>query len=156
LNRFKNRIHFLCIFRHPARPLVYAMILLLLFAPSAHSADVSRNNTIKAGYTYRFILGNWPEEAFAATPDTITIGIAGDNSFFSFFDAVAGKPAAGWKLVINPLPLPSKEELLHCQIVFISNDLANEMEHILNRVTEAPILTVSDMDGFIEQGGMIE
>jgi len=145
-------------FRYSARLLSPFVAVFLLLVPVAGFSDSARNNKIKAGFTYHFILfGEWPKEAFVDAPNIFTIGIVGDAAFCEFFNDVEGQSVDNRKLIIRPLSSsPTKEELLNCQIIFISNDRAETAKKILSMTAHAPILTISDTEGFVKMGGMIE
>ncbi len=125
--------------------------------PALGCCDSPRNYKIKAGFTYRFILfGEWPDAAFVEDSKTFTIGIVGENPFSDFFGQVANRPVDGRKLVIRYLSFDaSQEELRGCQLIFINGSLVKQVSPVLAKVEGFPVLTVSDMEGFIDHGGMI-
>ena len=47
-------------------------------------------------------------------------------------------------------------DLEECQILFISRSESERVPEILSSVKNRPVLTVSDADGFANQGGMIQ
>lgn len=97
---------------------------------------------------------DWPATAFGQADSPITIGVIGENHFGEDLKkAVEGKSVNGRKIVI--LPLESESDWSKCHILFISASEKKRLPEILAKVCALPILTVSETDQFIQQGGMI-
>ncbi len=143
--------------RIPVCRLIFALILTMVLIPALGFGESSLDYKIKAGFIYRFILfSEWPASAFTKNPDTFTIGIVGDNPFEDFLNQVINQQVDGRKLVISYLSAqPSQEKLSACQVLFIPSSLAGQEKQILKKVKGFPVLTISDMEGFLEKGGMI-
>lgn len=152
MNRFAT------FFRCSARLLSPVVALLLWLLPTTGFSDSSRNNKIKEGFTYHFILfGDWPDQAFVASPEYFTVGLVCDTDSCNFLNDVEGQLVDKRTLVVHHLSSsPTLEELLECQIIFIRDDRIEVAQNILSMTAHAPILTVSDMEGFVKHGGMIE
>lgn len=119
-------------------------------------ADTSYSEySIKAGFIYKFLsFVTWP--ANASDDGTITIAIIGNNPFGTAFKAIEGKTVDG--RVVNIKFLNSRtdyNELKSCQILYISRSEELNMKNILESLENSATLTVSDSQGFIDQGGMI-
>lgn len=119
---------------------------------------------VKAAYLYNFLLFiKWPEledtpPTDSKTPETITIGIVGKNVFGAHFNKVEGKLLTNKnkKLVIKHFgDFHNKLDVTDCQLLFVASSEKNNLKSILARVNGKPILTVSDITGFLEIGGMI-
>ncbi|MBW8034595.1 MAG: YfiR family protein [Planctomycetes bacterium] len=120
---------------------------------------------IKAVYLYNFLLfTEWPKANDAKNYDnkkpaeTICIGILGDNPFGGVFKEVEGKTieGKGKKLVIKYFGrYKENKDITDCQVLFISSSEKKNVKHILKRLSGKPILTVADMNKFVESGGMV-
>lgn len=119
---------------------------------------------IKAVYLYNFILfTKWPAETKETkqgkeSPKTICIGILGDNPFGDAFKDVEGKRISGKgkKLVIKRYGrYKENKDITDCQMLFVSSSEKKNLKQILRRLSNKPILTVADMSGFIDSGGMV-
>jgi hypothetical protein len=78
----------------------------------------------------------------------------GNDPFGSLLDqAVAGETVHNRKLVIKRDN--SVEELKNCHVLFISKAERAQLPEILNALGNAPILTVSETEGFAIHGGVI-
>lgn len=164
--------------------LICCLILPGWFSLSAKAADERRSvpeYQIKAVYLYNFILfTKWPESRkssrdnqrssnsgfkedesdFPEKHSIITIGIVGDDPFGAYFEEVEGKHIKLREkiriLFIKRFgPFKKDIDLRQCQLLFISSSEKNNLKEILADVKGTSILTVSDIDGFLEMGGML-
>lgn len=113
---------------------------------------------IKAVYLYNFLLfAEWPEDESGKSKDSIVIGIVGKDPFKDAFKPVEGKDIfKGKKLVIRRFEkVPPVKSLRQCDLLFISSSLQKKVPDVLKLLEGHPVLTVSEIDGFIETGGMI-
>lgn len=139
---------------------VLALILLGYFCladvtAQSQPAAAEVEYQIKAVFLFNFTkFVEWPEKAFADALTPITIGIIGENPFGSLLDqTVNGELVKGRKLEVKLLG--EKDSPNCCHVLFVSHSLKGRVGEILERVGSAPILTVSEIDGFAQQGGMI-
>lgn len=132
--------------------LLATVCLLLVF-----SAKQDREYSLKAGFLYKFLLfAQWPEAAFSDPEAPIIIGIHGENPFGDLFDMVAGQSVNGRKLLIKHLEQTAAGPLLEqCHLLFITASMAGREEAVLAALHRRPVLTVSELTGFAEKGGMI-
>jgi hypothetical protein len=78
----------------------------------------------------------------------------GDDPFQSFIDrTVSGERVDGRPIVIQRYE--HINEVRNCHILFISNKESKRVKDIISTLRNRPILTVSDMPGFANNGGMI-
>lgn len=142
--------------RLPARWLLGAIIgAYLALAPRLPAEGaLQREYEIKAAYLYNFInYINWPEQALPPAGGTITIGVIGQNPFGAALAPLAGKRIKGRTIAVKECA--SLSDAAGCQIVFISPSEKPRLEDILQGLKEAKVLSVSEIDGFAERGGMI-
>ena len=109
---------------------------------------------VKAAYLYNFAkFVEWPTQAFPSTTSPLVLCIVGKDPFGETLDTIAGKSVREWTLVVQHFA--KVEESTGCHILFISASESSHLKTVLNQLKNAPILTVSDIDGFVEAGGMI-
>jgi hypothetical protein len=95
----------------------------------------------------------WPEEAFADRLAPIVIGIIGDDPFGDALPQVVwGKTVQGRDLVIRKYH--TGEDLRGSHILFISASEKKRIRQILSSLYRSCVLTVADIGGFLEEGGM--
>ena len=96
----------------------------------------------------------WPAQAFADQRSPIVIGVLGNDPFGAALDrAVAGERVDGRPIAVRRLQ--GIADAVSCQILYISASEAPELPRILSALAGHSVLTVSDVDGFARQGGMI-
>jgi len=109
---------------------------------------------IKAAYLYNFTkFVEWPAEVFADTSLTLSICIIGEDPFGKAIDTIKDKTVKGRKLSIRRFT--SIDDLKECHVIFISPSEKKNLARILEKIKDMHMLTVSDMDGFADRGGMI-
>ena len=67
--------------------------------------------------------------------------------------AIEGRTLQG--RVMNVKRNPRAEELKSCQIVYVTDPDERRQSEVLRAVRNQPVLTIGDVDGFAEMGGMI-
>jgi YfiR/HmsC-like len=110
---------------------------------------------VKAAFLYKFATYiRWPVSTGTAQARPFVIGVLGDDPFGSTLnEVVRGQTVQGRGIRIRALS--RKEEAVECDLVFISVSEQPNLKEILVHLRSAPVLTVSDLDQFAEQGGMI-
>ncbi len=133
------------------------VLLTHLYTPVVVHSEINPIYKIHAAFIFRFLLfTEWPEEAYTGADQTIVIGILGHNPFGDFFKHVEGTPVNGRTLEIRQLPTDSRlTEFQQCQLLFISSSLKDKVPEIIGLLKDIPVLTISDIDGFAEAGGII-
>jgi len=115
-----------------------------------HPTDVQ----VKAAYLYNFgKFVRWqPDRPANASFD---ICVLGKDPFGNVLDStVKGESIDAHQ--INVKRLQNMDEASHCNILFVAPSEQNRLSAILPAATRLNILTVSDMPGFAERGGVIE
>jgi hypothetical protein len=133
-----------------------AIILAMGIGLSQHSsAAVAPSDEIQAltvAYLYNFMkLSEWPAEVQIAE---FTLCVTQEDDFAKELESLTGKEAQNHPLKIKRLVQGDDAE--QCQLIFISStEKPLRMQAWLNSLQNLPVLTVSDLDGFLDQGGMI-
>jgi hypothetical protein len=130
----------------------------LLFASAASApaaAAESREFEVKAVFLFSFAqFVEWQPGAFQNAGDPIVIGILGSDPFGAYIDeAVSGEKVNDRAIVIRRFS--SVEDVGACHILFISESEVSRLGQILVALKGRSILTVSDIDHFSLDGGMI-
>jgi hypothetical protein len=110
---------------------------------------------VKAGYLYNFTkFTDWPAGTFASASAPLVIGIVGEDPFGKTMDdLVKGEVVDLHPLVIKRLQ--PGDDLRSCQVLFICRNEKDQMPALLQKLKGSPVLTVSDTNGFADEGGMI-
>jgi YfiR/HmsC-like len=109
---------------------------------------------LKAGVLYRIIeYVEWPKEAMVNNPGALQIGLIGQIPFADALEVLNGKTIQGRELIVKRLP--DLQAAATCQVIFISASEKARIAEIVAQMKDRPVLTVSEVDGFAEQGGMV-
>jgi uncharacterized protein DUF4154 len=97
---------------------------------------------------------DWPPQAFAGPSAPIVIGVLGSDPFgVSLDEVVRGEVVNSRPLVVHRAQ--HVEELADSQILFISRSERAHLAPILAALKGRNVLTVSDLEDFATEGGMI-
>ena len=144
--------------RRPFGVVLAAALLLLsvpvLAQPAAESVT-AREYQIKAVFLFNFAqFVEWPAEAFASKEAPLCFGVLGDDPFGVALESVVrGESVRGRELIVRRAR--RAEELKGCQLLFISRSERARLDEILAELEGAPVLTVSEVEGFGRRGGVI-
>lgn len=133
----------------------FTALLILLGSASAFSqARKPTEYEVKAAYLYNFgKFIKWPPSATSSDPN-FPICIFGTDPFGASLDTIAsGESLDGKRLSVRRIN--SASEVHGCRILFISRGERDRASGILSAVKQLPILTVSDMPDFVDDGGVI-
>jgi hypothetical protein len=133
-----------------------AFALSLASAGVARAAPaVSREFEVKAVFLFNFAqFVEWQKDAFPDASAPLVIGILGSDPFGAYLDeAVRGEKVNDRAIVIRRFS--SVGDVGTCHILYISQSEAPRLGDILAALKGRSILTVSDMDQFSRDGGMI-
>jgi YfiR/HmsC-like len=127
-----------------------ATVLSLQSAQAASSAE----NEIKAAFMYNFAkFVRWPAASFADPQAPLLVCALGEDGLGPALDTIDHKVAQGHELrVRHRIRL---EDARSCHILFVAASERGRLPAILHALTGASVLTVSDIDGFAESGGII-
>jgi YfiR/HmsC-like len=110
---------------------------------------------VKAAFLFNFAkFIDWPPEVFADTNSPIVVGVLGKNVFGNNLE----KTIRDRKVNNRGFQFrnyTSITEVTNCQILFISPSEKADFPKIVGALHNASVLTVSETDGFIQAGGMI-
>jgi hypothetical protein len=136
---------------------ILALILAVFVAGNGHAADSQPTEyQLKAAYIYHFAqFVEWPRAAFTDTNSPLIIGVLGDNPFGDNLQkTVQGKILDNHPIIVKEFHSAS-EVTNNCHILFISSSEKKRLPEIFSVLDSRSILTVSELDHFNENGGMI-
>ncbi|MFZ0704773.1 MAG: YfiR family protein [Candidatus Korobacteraceae bacterium] len=108
---------------------------------------------VEAAYLFEFgkFVG-WPG---TQTDASFVICVLGEDPFGSVLDrTIAGETLRGRPVQDKRIARP--QDATACSILYISSSESARLSKILSVIQEAPVLTVSDIPEFVQQGGMIQ
>lgn len=115
--------------------------------------DTSEEYAVKVAFIYNFTkFIDWPADAFSSPVAPFVFGICGDNPFGSSLKSLKGKTVNGRPLIIEYIKDISIAPKPH--ILFICKSETDRINEICSALN-TPVLTIGDVEGFVEAGGMI-
>jgi hypothetical protein len=133
-----------------------ALLLCSSLHPVYSSAQQEHptESQVKAAYLYNFgKFVRW--QAPASASQSFDICVLGKNPFGSTLaTTVSGEKIDGKNIDIKNIS--SLADAVHCRILFVSPSEENRVKFVLDAARQSNILTVSDIPGFAQRGGMIE
>jgi uncharacterized protein DUF4154 len=142
--------------------LIVALSVSLSWAPEAFAqapdSSDSSEYLIKAGFIYNFAkFVEWPEAAFAQPDSPIVIGILGTDPFGALIDRIVENKKVGARgFVVRRLKWGADvKDLKECKILFVGASERAHIEDLVQIVKGLPILTVGEVPGFAQRGGVI-
>ncbi|MBD3291183.1 DUF4154 domain-containing protein [candidate division KSB1 bacterium] len=140
--------------------LLICLVIVLSFTSFSGSLALQTNTKpydyeVKAAFIINFAkFINWQHSAFESIDSPFYIGILGDNPFNSELEKlVSGKKLKGREVRI--LYFNKFQDFKFCHILFISRSEKKRVKHIFKALKTNGILTISDIENFIEYGGTI-
>ncbi len=147
---------------HGARPagvsrrawLRLALASLLASATRAPAAEAPEYR-IKATWMVNFArFIDWPAASFADADAPIILGVLGKDPFGAELEAtVKGVTVKGRSLVVRRFT--ADQDFSRCHILFISASERRRQRDCLQRLKQAPVLTVGENDDFLAHGGVV-
>lgn len=145
---------------HAQQRLVVGVLLLglhgFLVDRATFAAQFPREYQFEADSLFNLLkFVEWPEDATVGARGKWVIGIAGSTPVtYELVRSVAGKTILGRELKIDTVV--SAEGMRACNVLFISASEKKRLPSILAALRGSSVLTVSDMDNFVESGGMVQ
>jgi len=107
---------------------------------------------VKAGFVFNFgKFTEWPTGALPASQ--IQLCLVGQDPQGAVGMAIEGRTLQG--RVMNVKRNPRTDDLKSCQIVYVTDPDERRQSEVLRAVRNQPVLTIGDVDGFTDVGGMI-
>jgi hypothetical protein len=128
---------------------------MLLTAVTAAAQDVTEPS-LKAAFIYNFAkFTEWPAEVIP-NGEPMVLCVLGDAAIGEALEqAVKGRTLAGHNLTVVQAALVL-QPLAGCHLLYISSATAGQAAKVVAGLRGAPVLTISDADGFTQQGGIAE
>lgn len=131
--------------------LILTIVLLsCLNTIESEASEITKADKVKAAIVYKltkFI--TWPEKK-----QTLALCIIGNGSINRELLKINHKFSMGRRIsVTHKMPTAPLEKL--CDLVYIHNIKANVISDALNKLKNKSVLTISDSDNFVYQGGVI-
>lgn len=141
--------------------ILLAVLLFTVSGSFVHSAS-TREYQLKAAYMLNFArFVYWPEDIFKSSSNEFIICIYGKSPFGESLNKLSKKKIKNKNISLRYVSVKgvgegtAKSVLSECHVLYVSNSTENQYAKILKQISQNTVLTVSDINGFCESGGMI-
>lgn len=136
------------------------MLAVLLFAVPAYG-DAPKEPTaeykIKAALIYKLTkFVEWPSQAFKQSDSPLEICIAGNNPFGDALNALEQRKVGKRRIEVVYHSNGMEAVKNSCHMLFLSATPGGVANKIVNALIDRPVLTISDVEHFAEQGGVMQ
>jgi len=123
---------------------------------ASESSPIVQEDKLKAVYIFNFIrFTEWPLGLKALPMKQTKLAILGNHELLEILHGESfRKTALGAQLNVFSCVMPAC--ISNANALFIDSSKRKSLEEMLNLLLNKPILTISDIPGFAEKGGMIE
>ena len=130
-----------------------AFAAALLSVQPAQAAS-SAEHEIKAAFMYNFAkFVQWPAASFGGPQAPLIVCVMGEDGLGPALDTIDHKVAQGHEVRVRRRV--RLDDAKSCHILFIAASERGRLPAILRALNGASVLTISDIDGFAEAGGVI-
>jgi YfiR/HmsC-like len=121
----------------------------------AESTSANGEYQIKAAMIYNILsYVEWPVELLLAENSPLTICIAGSGAMDSVIPALNGQHQKGHPLIAREIT--TADDAKKCQVLIINTSERLQLPAIFEKTQQLSLLTISDLNGFSEAGGIVE
>ncbi len=134
---------------------ILCLLVTGLYGVSYAAQNVSGEHQVKAAFLYNFAkFVRWPDHPVSQQTNApiINLCLIGKDPFGPVLEVLQQKQS-GFDLNIHRNIHPTQAS--RCNILYIGDSKQIDMPALLQRLSDKPVLTVSDADDFAETGGMI-
>ncbi|MGH9678441.1 MAG: YfiR family protein [Candidatus Acidiferrales bacterium] len=124
--------------------------------PALHAQQGPTEYQVEAAYLFNFLkFIEWPDDHRKDPPGRWVFGFLGDSPVGDELKQVAaGKSIQGHGLEVRILQ--NAADGRGCNVLFVGGSERKNLASILANLRGASVLTVADMDDFVESGGMVQ
>ncbi len=148
------------------RILLFPLLLCATAAACAADADRVRLAQLEAAYLINFArYTDWPQTGFPTAESPLVILVHADTAVVKAMSEIVDRaaPIVGRKVKLrgtrpqsNPSPARMAQMVAGCHVLFIDAPQAASLGQLLQAASAHSVLTVSNLPGFAEAGGMFE
>lgn len=134
----------------------FFIVIILIMSGWHSNAIASDEDTHQAIALFLYNFANyvdWPEEAYLSKNATLNMCVVGKARFVPYLDAFEGALIRNRRLSIVKLPQLNLDK--KCHVLFLDDEEKKMIENIQIIHTSDYVLSISDDDNFVEDGGVV-
>jgi len=121
----------------------------------AQEQNLQQEYKIKAAFLLNFPkFIRWPQSDDLVDSIDFNVCLLGEDTFGYALSAIDGRPVK--KQQVNLFYLRDLEQAKDCDMLFVSRSESERLDQIETALQKYPVLTVSDIPGFVDSEGIIE
>jgi hypothetical protein len=130
------------------------IVALLQMASSVPAQDVTEP-ALKAAFIFNFArFTEWPRD-LVPLAEPLAMCVLGDAAVGDALERVAkGRMLAGHRVGVSLLAAAGPPRA--CQVLYMSGVTASQLTQTVARLRDGPVLTISDVEGFTDIGGIVQ
>ena len=129
-------------------------LLIGIGLPAAIRAGTVKEYSVKAALVFNFArFTEWPPHALTDSPETLYLCVVGNDVIWDAFRGIEGKRVNEHRIVVKRVRHMRK--LGGCDLLFVGGSDRHRLPKIFAAVEGRPVLTIGEMAGFTEAGGII-
>ena len=134
---------------------IVGLWLIIGIGPAARlPAQALDEYSVKAALVLNFArFTEWPSEVFAAPTDTVDVCVIGDEVVEAAFTSIDDESVGERR--VRLMRLDTLRNLDNCQVLFVGGTDRSELPRIFTATEGRPVLTIGEMAGFAEAGGLV-
>ena len=138
-------------------PITCATAAVLLLVPELPRAQDVTESALKAAYIYNFAkFTEWPAGVVAAA-EPLALCVFGDaNVGDALKRAVKDRVLGGHPMAVSDMAVAAARPQPACHVMYVSGMTAGQAADVIAGVRDVPVLTLSDVEGFTERGGIAQ
>lgn len=126
-----------------------------ILAAEPRSSESDLELQLKAAFILNFArFVEWPTNAFASPTNAVVIGVLGDTPVARYIRVAVGRTTIENRPVVVQ-QFNDADKIGTCHALFIGASKRERLPSIMGKLEGRPVLTVGDVDGFIDEGGII-
>lgn len=134
--------------------LVAATLLLWPAAPVSAAPDQVEEYAVKAALVFNFArFTDWPDGTFRSEDAPLRVCVFGGDGLREAFAAIDGRLIEGHPMQVHFTT--NVRQLADSHLIFVPQTAREQWQQIRAALGERPVLTVGEMNGFLESGGMM-
>ena len=135
--------------------LLRTSIAVLLLTPVPVRAQDVTQPALRAAFIYNFAkFTTWPIDAVPVA-EPLVICVLSDAAVGDALErAVKGRELAGHSVAVLRMATAGPHQV--CHVLYVSGVTAGEAAQLVAGLRDAPVLTISDAEGFTERGGIVQ
>ena len=129
------------------------LVTILLYSSLTRAQDVT-GPALKAAYIFNLAkFTQWPEEVLYTKK--FVMCVIGDQAVAEELERIVkNRSVAGNSITVTRAHADGEERL--CHLLYVSEISAAKTAQLVGGLKGIPVLTISDIDGFIKVGGMVQ